>query len=62
MYGRNVSYPQAVRHAQSLERAIDAKVMPVAAFIQARHIGEHATRWISLFALLLVVLAGAASA
>lgn len=36
--------------------------MPVAAVMQARHIGERATRWISLFALLLVVLAGAASA
>lgn len=62
VYGRNVSYPQAVRYAQSLERAIDAKFMPVAAVMQARHIGERATRWVSLFALLLVVLAGAASA
>lgn len=62
VYGRNTDYPQAVRYAQSLERAIDAKVLPVVAMVKVKHIGEIATRWATLFALLLIVLAGAASA
>lgn len=61
VYGRNTSYAQAVRYAQSLERAIDAKTIPVAAAVKVRQVGESATRWVSLFALALVLLAGAAS-
>ncbi|PTU49280.1 hypothetical protein DBB42_26305 [Pseudomonas plecoglossicida] len=61
VYGRNISYPQAVRYAQSLERAIDAKTLPVVAAVKIRQVGESATRWVSLFALALVLLAGAAS-
>ncbi|MDM9594687.1 hypothetical protein [Pseudomonas guariconensis] len=61
VYGRNTSYPQAVRYAQSLERAIDAKTLPVVAVVKVKEIGESATRWASLFALALILLAGAAS-
>lgn len=61
VYGRNTSYAQAVRYAQSLERAIDAKTIPVMAAVKVRQVGESATRWVSLFALALVLLAGAAS-
>ncbi|AYN12351.1 hypothetical protein [Pseudomonas putida] len=61
VYGRNTSYPQAVRYAESLERAIDAKTLPVVAAVKVRQVGESATRWVSLFALALVLLAGAAS-
>ncbi|RRW52986.1 hypothetical protein EGJ51_23755 [Pseudomonas fulva] len=61
VYGRNISYAQAVRYAQSLERAIDAKTIPVVAAVKVRQVGESATRWVSLFALALVLLAGAAS-
>ena len=61
VYGRNTSYPQAVRYAQSLERAIDAKTLPVVAAVKVRQFGESATRWAALFGLFLVLLAGAAS-
>jgi len=61
VYGRNTSYAQAVRYAQSLERAIDAKTLPVVAAVKVRQVGESATRWVSLLALALVLLAGAAS-
>lgn len=61
VYGRNISYPKAVRYAESLERAIDAKTLPVVAAVKARQVGESATRWVSLFALALVLLAGAFS-
>ncbi len=61
VYGRNTSYSQAVRYALSLERAIDAKTLPVVAAVKVRQVGESATRWVSLFALALVLLAGAAS-
>ncbi|MBF8802251.1 hypothetical protein [Pseudomonas asiatica] len=61
VYGRNTSYAQAVRYAQSLERAIDAKTLPVVAVVKVRQVGESATRWAALFALALIVLAGAAS-
>ncbi|MBK5002667.1 hypothetical protein IAE37_004943 [Pseudomonas sp. S31] len=61
VYGRNTSYPQAVRYAESLERAIDAKALPVVAAVKVKELGERATRWVSLFALMLIVLAGAAS-
>lgn len=60
VYGRNVSYPQAVRYAESLERAIDAKTLPVVAVVKARQIGESATRWCSLMALLLIIAAAVA--
>lgn len=61
VYGRNISYPKAVRYAESLERAIDAKTLSVVAAVKVRQVGESATRWVSLFALALVLLAGAAS-
>lgn len=61
VYGRNTSYQQAVRYAESLERAIDAKTLPVVAAVKVRQVGESATRWVSLFALALVLLAGVAS-
>jgi hypothetical protein len=61
VYGRNTSYAQAVRYAQSLERAIDAKTLPVVAVVKVRQVGECATRWAALFALALILLAGTAS-
>lgn len=60
VYGRNTSYPQAIRYAESLERAIDAKSAPIMAVVKVKNIGERATRWASLFALALIV-AGAAT-
>lgn len=60
VYGRNTSHAQAVRYAESLERAIDSKFAPIMAVIKVKNIGERATRWVSLFALALIV-AGAAS-
>ncbi|WP_313317802.1 hypothetical protein [Pseudomonas sp.] len=59
VYGRNTSYAQAVRYAQSLERAIDAKTLPVVAVVKVRQVGESATRWCSLLALLFIVAAAA---
>jgi hypothetical protein len=44
LYGRNTSYPQAVRYAQSLERAIDAKTLHVVAAVKVRQVSETATR------------------
>lgn len=61
VYGRNTSYPQAVRYAQSLERAIDAKTLPLVAVVKVRQVSESATRWVALVALALVLLAGTAS-
>jgi len=60
VYGRNTSYPQAVRYAASLERAIEAKALPVVALVRARQVGESATRWCSLMALLFIVAAAVA--
>jgi len=60
LYGRNTSYAQAVRYAQSLERAIDAKTLPVVAVVKVRQVGESATRWCSLLALLFIVAAAVA--
>jgi hypothetical protein len=60
VYGRNTSYPQAVRYAESLERAIDAKTLPVVAVVKVRQVGEAATRWCSLLALLFIVAAAVA--
>lgn len=61
VYGRNKDYPSAVRYAQSLERAIDAKTLPVIAAVKVKQVGESATRWAALLGLCLVLLAGAAS-
>ncbi|MCT8164980.1 MULTISPECIES: hypothetical protein [unclassified Pseudomonas] len=60
VYGRNTSYSQAIRYAESLERAIESKATPIMAVIKVKHIGERATRWAALFALAMIV-AGAAT-
>lgn len=60
VYGRNTSYPQAIRYAESLERAIESKSAPIMAVIKVKNIGERATRWAALFALAMIV-AGAAT-
>lgn len=61
VYGRNISYPRAVCYSESLERAIDAKTLPVVAVVKVRQVGESATRWMALFALAMILLAGAAA-
>lgn len=57
VYGRNTSYPQAVRYAESLERAIEAKTLPVIAEAKAQQNGDRATRWGSLLVLLSIIAA-----
>ncbi|MBF8773918.1 hypothetical protein [Pseudomonas fulva] len=57
VYGRNTSYPQAVRYAESLERAIKAKTLPVVAVVKTQPNGERATRWGSLLVLLSIIAA-----
>lgn len=59
LYGHHQRYAEAVRYAESLELAIDAKTLSC---VNVKQIGERATRWASLLGLVLVVLAGAASA
>lgn len=59
LYGQHPRYFEAVRYAESLEHAIDSKTV---AMVGAKQVGERATRWVSLFALMLVLVAGAASA
>lgn len=58
VYGRNTSYPQAVRYAESLEHAVNAKSAPV---LKASPPDDIRTRWAALWALVLIVLAGALS-
>lgn len=59
LHGHHQRYVEAVRYAESLERAIDAKSL---ATITAKQVGERATRWAALFGLVMIVVTGAASA
>ncbi|MBF8703974.1 hypothetical protein [Pseudomonas putida] len=61
VYGRNTSYQHAIRYADSLERVIDAKTLPMVAVVKVREVSERATRWTALIALALILLAGATS-
>ncbi|MBH3412964.1 MULTISPECIES: hypothetical protein [Pseudomonas] len=57
LYGQRRRYFDAVTYAQSLERAVEAKTLPVVTVKQA---GDRATRWGSLLALLLIISAAVA--
>ena len=56
LYGQRREYPAAVRYAKSLERAIESKSEPAQKVVPPDDIG---TRWIALWALALIVCAGA---
>ena len=58
LHGQHQSHVEAVRYAESLERAINAKQL---ACITVKQVGERATRWVALFGLVAIVAAGAAS-
>lgn len=59
LHGQHKSHVEAVRYAESLERAINAKHL---ACITVKQVGERATRWAALFGLVMIVVTGAASA
>ena len=59
LHGHHQRYVEAVRYAESLERAIDAKSL---ACFTVKQVGERATRWAALFGLVMIVVTGAASA
>jgi len=54
LYGKRRRYFDAVTYAQSLERAVEAKSLPV---ITVKKAGDSAARWGSLLALLLIIAA-----
>jgi hypothetical protein len=52
LYGQRRRYIDAVNYAQSLERAVEAKSLPV---ITVRQADDSAVRWGSLLALLMIL-------
>ncbi|MBA6119402.1 hypothetical protein [Pseudomonas putida] len=52
LYGQRRRYLDAVTYAQSLERAVEAKSLPV---ITVKKAGDSAARWGSLLALLVII-------
>ncbi|MFT0866018.1 hypothetical protein [Pseudomonas sp. CAM1A] len=57
LYGQRRRYIDAVNYAQSLERAVEAKSLPV---LTVRRTNDGATRWCSLLALLMILAAAVA--
>ncbi|MBI6940316.1 hypothetical protein JET76_03085 [Pseudomonas putida] len=57
LYGQRRRYFDAVTYAQSLERAVEAKSLPV---ITVRKASDSAARWGSLLALLVIIGAAVA--
>lgn len=57
LYGQRRRYLDAVTYAQSLERAVEAKSLPV---ITVRKASDSAARWGSLLALLVIIGAAVA--
>ncbi|MFI7857377.1 hypothetical protein ACIF8Z_10275 [Pseudomonas promysalinigenes] len=57
LYGQRRRYFDAVTYAQSLERAVEAKSLPV---ITVRKASDRAARWGSLLALLVIIGAAVA--
>ena len=58
LYGQRRRYLDAVTYAESLERAVNAKSVPV---LKVSPPDDTRTRWAALWALLLIVMAGAFS-
>ncbi len=58
LYGQRRRYFDAVTYAESLERAVNAKSVPV---LKDAPPEEIRTRWLALWALFLIVVAGAFS-
>lgn len=58
LYGQRRRYFDAVTYAESLERAVNAKSVPV---LKVSPPDDTRTRWAALWALLLIVMAGAFS-
>jgi len=58
LYGQRRRYFDAVTYAESLERAVNAKSVPV---LKVSPPDDIRTRWASLWALVLIVVAGAFS-
>ncbi|WP_095064342.1 hypothetical protein [Pseudomonas sp. Irchel s3f19] len=56
LYGQRREYPDAVSYAKSLERVIDSKSAPTLTVAPPDDIR---TRWLALWALALIVVAGA---
>ncbi|MBC3480306.1 hypothetical protein [Pseudomonas sp. SWRI77] len=58
LYGQRRRYFDAVTYAESLERAVNAKSVPV---LKVSPPDDARTRWAALWALVLIVMAGAFS-
>ncbi|EPN6724778.1 hypothetical protein ACT2UN_000858 [Pseudomonas putida] len=58
LYGQRQRYFDAVTYAESLERAVSAKSVPT---LKVSPTDDIRTRWVALWALVLIVIAGAIS-
>ncbi|WP_176506395.1 hypothetical protein [Pseudomonas urethralis] len=57
LVGQNKTHIEAVKYAEKLDRIFPRRAPAADSAFTAKAIGERATRWVSLFALILIVFA-----